>query len=133
MTNRFYISCLLLALGVAGGILFFPINLDNRYTCMYHQLRNRSSHPPGHMMAAHLRESKNQSVIPTMEHHMAMQMEEMKNAPYGYLLLWGEQDTRLLNRYLLPFGLLWWSSLAIFVIGCYHLRKWHRQHKKRAQ
>ena len=29
---------LLLSFGVLGGIFFFPMNIENQYTCLYHRL-----------------------------------------------------------------------------------------------
>lgn len=37
------ILLLLLAAGIAGAVLFFPVNINNKYTCLYHRLFS-----PGH-------------------------------------------------------------------------------------
>ncbi|MCK6619719.1 MAG: hypothetical protein HUU32_04545 [Calditrichaceae bacterium] len=83
------ILLLVLAAGIAGAVLFFPVNINNQYTCLYHRLFS-----PGHSYTHSTGDDISQT-----------------------------QKEDLLNRYLSPFGLLWWGSLLITALSIYGLRR----------
>lgn len=79
----------LLGLGVFGAIFFFPVNINNQYTCLYHRLFY-----PGH----------------SYTHAIGTDVPQT-------------QQEYLLNRYLSPFGLLWWGSLLLTALSIYSLKR----------
>lgn len=82
---------LLLAAGIAGAVLFFPVNIQDQYTCLYHRLFS-----PGH----------------SYPHSAGADIDISQT-----------QQENLLNRYLSPFGLLWWGSLLLTAISIYSLKR----------
>ncbi len=78
-----------LAVTLLATILFFPVNIGQKYTCLFHRL----------FVHSHLHFQSGQELF----HH-----------------------------YLLPYGLLWWASLAIFAGIVWKLRNWKKNSTKHA-
>jgi len=80
---------LLLGMGILGVVVFFPVNINNQYTCLYHRLFS-----PEH----------------SYPHTSGVNITSI-------------QKEILLNRYLTPFGLLWWGSLLLTALSIYGLKR----------
>lgn len=88
------LSGVFLVVGTVGAIGFFPFNFQSQYTCIYHRffcenMMNQTQCAAGARMSG-------------------------TDATMG-----AEDHTRLLNRYLIPFGFLWWGSIGLLVGGIY--------------
>lgn len=91
---------LMLGIGIAGAVLFFPVNIQNRYTCLYHRLLfPEHSYSHSHKAAEH------------------PENQVSRDSLYDHL------HDQLLRGYLKPFGLLWWGSLLIVTLCFYELKK----------
>ncbi len=88
----------LILVGVAGAILFFPMQLDGKkFTCLYHRLWDKD--------------------VPVNECSENMQTEScLKNVSKPI-------HAQMLNRYLHGYAFFWWTSIFIGSIGAYGLRK----------
>jgi|GEM_PF-3091320 hypothetical protein len=109
--NRFTIGCALLLVGILGAVLFFPFNYEDRYTCLYHRFSDRGE------------SALNRSLTGTIQRrdgdHAHQHMGDIHS------LRANSNDTEdLVRRYVFPFGLFWWGSLAIFTAGCFLFRSW---------
>lgn len=71
-----------------GAVVFFPVNIGNTYTCLFHRL-----------------------VVGEAAHSLP--------------------TAALLDRYIVPFGLLWWSSLFLSALTGYTLLKVRKRYRKR--
>jgi hypothetical protein len=104
---------LVLGLGLLGGTLFFPMNMNDRFTCLYHRLFS-----PDHSYLAStindIRVEENNVVDMAMHtdqiHRMQREQEEAIH-------------DALLEEYVIPFGILWWASLITFAAGIYWLKR----------
>lgn len=96
-------------LGLIGTVLFFPVNLGNRYTCLFHRLTS-GAHPSAHELTTHRSEespaggesSAPGSSAPVADEHHA----------HG-----------ILQHYVFTYGLLWWFSLLLTAAALFELRK----------
>lgn len=104
-----------LGFGIAGTILFFPVNIQNQYTCLYHRLIHRYSQRE-RIGAVPLPNDKS----PNVNHNHA----ETKNASPEEL-----NHDELIQHYVFSFGLLWWASLLFVGLSLYHFIQWKRQRK----
>jgi len=99
------ITLILLGVGIVGGVLFFPINFNNQYTCLYHRM-----------------------FAPEHRHRLSNQMMSGSSSigkPQN------EINEMLVTKYILPFGLIWWISLTIFALAFFWLR--HETVKRESQ
>ncbi len=87
----------LLGIGLWGSVFFFPMNLGNNHTCLYHRMIC-----PRHSLMAETRPADR----PLYRHGMSDSM-------HG----------QLVNRYVMPFGFLWWGSLGLLAFGVYSIKK----------
>jgi len=96
----------LVALGVFGGVLFFPVQLGDDYTCLYHRMVYEH-HPGTH----HYQTGK--TTVPALgpsqqdtpaEHQMATEVQM-------------DQHSEPLKFYLRKFAPFWWASLFILFVG----------------
>jgi hypothetical protein len=97
-----FLILLLLIIGIAGSILFFPVNIKNRHTCLGHKLMNNQQQELNKL------DSDQNSMI----HHTITSGHE------------GHQSL-LLQRYVYPFGIFWWLSLGT-VFGVIYLLFYRR-------
>jgi hypothetical protein len=95
---------ILLSIGILGSIFFFPINFNNQYTCLYHRIFAPEHH--------------NYEVMGTDD----LVLSVKKNYENE------EIHSELIKKYIVPFGFVWWSSLAIIVFAFFLLNK-ERQKK----
>ena len=101
-----YFLIIILFLGITGGLLFFPVMMDNGYTCYYHRFIDTKrpveekmvydGQTDGHVQINH------SSAAGTMEHH----------------------GSEMLDRYLASYALLWWGSLALLVLSLFALKRY---------
>ncbi|MFZ0391833.1 MAG: hypothetical protein WAN36_15335 [Calditrichia bacterium] len=107
---------LMLLIGGAGAVSFFPLNLESRYTCLYHRWRSGNKNC---QMRQQLRRT-NES---------GYQRTEANTSPDSQR---PEQFTRtsqpsssgiLLNTYLQGYAFLWWGSLILVAAGGFLLGK----------
>lgn len=99
---------LLLAIGLAGAVVFFPFNIENRYTCLYHRLLEPEHgiiHAGSAADGARSESVAGNGQFSTLDHH-------------------GD----LLAGYLSPFGFAWWGSLALTAFAAYALRRMPASH-----
>lgn len=104
---------LVLGLGLLGGTLFFPMNMNNRFTCLYHRLFS-----PDHSYLAstindtRVEENKAGEIAKHTDQIHRMQREQEETV-----------HDALLGEYVIPFGILWWASLITFAAGIYWLKR----------
>ncbi len=90
--NKIYITTLLIIIpGLIGVFLFFPVNLGDVYTCLFHRIffQGVGSNP----------EFSGFSSASAMVDH-----------------------SHLVRKYLMPFGIIWWFSLALVGWGIFRFR-----------
>lgn len=95
----------LLIIGLNGTVLFFPINLDNQFTCLFHRLAF-PDHDYRH------------------SHDTNDQVLQSKETPSGK---YAEQSTsfsteNLHHQYMHTFSYFWWGSLLLVVFSIFALK-----------
>lgn len=95
---------LLILSGVVGTVLFFPINLGNEHTCLYHRIFSKENgiHPSTPRYSS-ISGSNNQVSQDRSQEHLV-------------------QQKQLLDKYVIPYGLSWWGSLGLVGIGLLVIR-----------
>lgn len=78
---------LILLLGIAGAVLFFPVRIGGNHTCLYHRIID--AHPSYYSGNGRLPTDTGHRDETAIDH------------------------SELLKHYLVPFGVLWWSSLSV--------------------
>jgi len=98
----------LMMMGLMGGILFFPVNIKNQYSCLYH---------------CYLSPSRNEVItfdlLDTVEMVEPENIRTMSSLEERNL---EDIQSRLLANYLVPYGILWWLSLGLLIVVIYLLR-----------
>ncbi len=95
MRNRFlFLTLIPIFVGLAGGILFFPVKLNSGYTCLYHRL-----------FYSHVHSLENSMVLST-----GIKNDFVKT---------NDKSDVLLHFYIRRFGIFWWISLFVFISGLY--------------
>jgi hypothetical protein len=93
-----------------GGISFFPINIEDRYSCIYDFYTNQSH--DGMMVI------DNSEVFdktrPDQEKIGAISVRDRRILEYI--------QSRLLVDYIVTYGILWWFSLGLLIIFIYLLK-----------
>ncbi len=107
MKKGMLLTLILLSMGIIGGVLFFPINFDNQYTCLY----NRVFAPKHHYELSN--EMINSGT--RVEEYYESEIDEMMHS-------------ELVRKYILPFGLVWWFSLVIIAFAFFWLK--HLRHEE---
>jgi hypothetical protein len=97
-----FLTLILLGIGIIGGIFFFPINFNNQYTCLYHRI-----FASGH--SYHLSSTDIGGFSKTVGENHENEIEEMMH-------------TKLVTKYVLPFGIIWWISLMVAASAFFWLR-----------
>ncbi len=100
-----------LSVGVVGGILFFPFNFQNEYTCIFHRFFS-----PGHS------HSLNENAASTDSHGEILAEQANHNHKLPEKMTAGMEED-LVNHYVVPFGLVWWGSLLLIAISLYGLKR----------
>ncbi len=94
----------MLVIGALGTILFFPVNIQNRYTCVFHRLIGQEEM------------SKVVSLMNSEGVHYSSQHQDsadfMESVHY-----------HLHHRYMATFGMFWWISLLILLVSLAYLRQ----------
>ena len=114
--RKMFIGAVFLVAGLSGTVFFFPVNLNSRYTCLYHRMfadKNQAQMAERHTMMSHNHEKNCSENMQKMANVEMNQSESEVN------------HAELLNLYILPFGFFWWFSLAILFIGVYMIYKNH--------
>lgn len=91
-------------LGFAGGIVFFPVNIGDRYTCFFHRY-----------VAGDTPNTSTHRVMPGQHGHPGPDA--------------GESRHHLHDQYMNSFGLLWWGSLGLLLIGIFGIKSMYRPAK----
>ncbi|NIT99579.1 MAG: hypothetical protein GWN01_01125, partial [Nitrosopumilaceae archaeon] len=113
---------ILLVLGIPGTVVFFPVNIDNRYTCLYHRLFI-PHHLNPHSSDSSIANSHRQIVNPgSLTHHRRLTKEE-EPVEISY--------DEIMARYVTPFGFLWWGSLLLVATGVYVWKKFNRSQRSK--
>jgi hypothetical protein len=94
----------LLIIGIIGTVFFFPLPLGNHDTCFYHRLFSQ-----------------------TENHHPT----ESNTTNTSHIAAENMQHHDVLREYILPFGLFWWSSIGLTVLGAYFLNKQSKYHQNK--
>jgi hypothetical protein len=96
-------------LGLTGAVVFFPINIGDRYTCLYHRY-----------VAADMPAAGVDGAMPG--HHTAVSGSD------------AEARHHLHAQYMGTFRFVWWGSLALLLIGISGIKSIHKppQHPAKA-
>ena len=103
-----FLMLLFLIIGIAGSILFFPVNIKDRYTCLGHKLMNNQPQE-FNKLDSH----KNSMIHPTTTSDQA------------------DHHNLLLQKYVYPFGIFWWLSVGVVSLGIYMLFYRRSNNRKR--
>lgn len=91
-------------IGAAGSVIFFPLKLSESHTCICHKMTcpRDACCQKGAALSSEINRDANHQAMDKMsqQHH-----------------------NELINRYLVPFGLLWWGSLILLVSGICFFKK----------
>lgn len=104
-SNRWRAVFLLVSLaGITGTILFFPVQLDGRYTCYYHRIFDEHH--------------------PVRNHESDVSERNMMHRQKGV----SEPDLHehsdiFLEKYIKSYVGLWWGSIALIVLSYYGWKK----------
>ena len=102
------IKMVLIGLGIAGIIAFFPFNFDNTYTCLAHRyVKGDNSTCCG----------KNPEMIHSDQNHA---VDSHSGASH-----------HLMQHYLVPFAFLWWTSIGIVFLQVRNLARQRKRLKSR--
>ena len=107
------ILLLLIIPGTAGGILFLPISLESKYSCLYEKMFSGNHYVHNVDCTAAHRISECETI-------------ELSNNKHHALNGSGHD---LLNTYLANYAFLWWGSLALVVFCFYRLHLINRKRK----
>ncbi len=94
-----------------GAVLFFPLPLENHYTCLYHRLLQSEQRvkAPEDESAGQRRQNRpldrDTQDAGVHEHH-----------------------PQLLNHYLNGYAFLWWTSLLLLAAAFFKLKRMHSTH-----
>lgn len=122
----FVAGIVFLGIGFLGGIFFFPVNINSRYTCLYHRLFSGDVHRG---MARHHHNPPNPDQSSPTETLSSDRLIPKGNPPEFESVDLTESD--ILNRYILPFGFFWWISLFLFIFGYYLIRHFSSRNYKK--
>lgn len=87
-------------IGLAGIILFFPMNFNDTHTCLYNKYYCSYKNRPCPKMS-------NPDELNEVHHAMNM----------------NDRGSILLKKYIFPYGFLWWGSLTLFAGSVLFYRK----------
>jgi len=87
--------------GIAGGVIFFPIQLDDKYTCLYHRFMD-GEHPVREFTTKNALLMHEQHPTGDHDHNVHSQM--------------------LLERYLLYYAIFWWGCIGLIVYTIYSVK-----------
>lgn len=91
------------SIGLLGALLFFPMNIRNRYTCLYHR-----------MLFQEATTDNSPPAVVLFPHHDSLMANHVH--PAGDLV----------REYVFPFGILWWGSILLLVISFHYYVKLKR-------
>jgi len=124
----------LLGLGLLGAILFFPMNFNSRYTCLYHRILNSEhdyhdhSHagppePERQMMAGHGNcQTRDMATAAAYNSYRGPQKQLQHGEAFSRKNDTLTKNWGLLQYYLRKYAFLWWGSLLVLFVGMYLLR-----------
>ena len=101
MKKRFYLG-VIIVIAILGSTLFFPVNIDGRYTCFYHRLFDSPQ-------AA--------STVPGADKYKPNFSDQHENMPFSY------HQSLLLQHYLHRYAFLWWGSVSVLALYIFIHRK----------
>lgn len=117
-------SFILIGLGGLGAIFFFPVDINSRYTCLYHRIFCDDAHI--HKIVE--KDAQKESEIIQGEFEQSDGQKDSTNISSiinsnsnnaNSSMHFGSE---LLDNYIRQFALFWWSSLLLLVVGFYFLR-----------
>ncbi|MCK5034232.1 MAG: hypothetical protein KAS18_11375 [Calditrichia bacterium] len=100
--NKKYLVYSLIIIGAIGLVIFFPVNFNNEYTCLYHRIFYADKHIS---MKLHHQNSQGYDIEHSFEY-------------YGK----AEMNT-LLKYYIGHYAAFWWTSIVIFSISIVLIKK----------
>ncbi|KAA3616780.1 MAG: hypothetical protein D8M58_17395 [Calditrichaeota bacterium] len=95
-----HIIIALLVLGTLGGLLFFPVQLSDGYTCFYHRIFDADFPVLGHEHSDNLASNG--------DHH----------------------GTGMMDVYMGGYAFIWWGSLVLVSFSIYSLKRRNTQRAK---
>jgi hypothetical protein len=126
----------LLVMGLAGSVLFFPININSRYTCLFHRIfQSQNDHVafmtrPLEKRMIEVDKSNGNSKSSEVEINgknefsgrdsRRSQSAMTSDLDKGYICA-----NALLKNYIHGYALFWWGSLLLLA-GCYFLMRYRR-------
>ncbi len=132
----FTVAGLLIAFGLLGTVLFFPINIDSKYSCLSHRIFNRQSSEP----LDTTRQSCSSQIGEKVEEMLTVSADRVEvfsrslrsDITAGLQLTPTHEkksEADLLGDYVFPYAFLWWASLLSVVLGGIILRKGIRRRR----
>ena len=109
--NRRWILMVGLLAALNGTVCFFPLNIEHRYSCLYHRLFDHSEPVDQHNHLSGIGEFRE----PDKGMVSKLGIDEDPGSRKSMTI--GRSD--LLNTYLKYYALTWWISVALFVYCIY--------------
>ena len=109
--HKKYLIMLMLVLGLAGSVFFFPLQMDDQSSCCYERMFG------GNENCTCRKEANDQS-----QHELAM------NATGENAAGMHQHGSELLDSYLHHYAFPWWISVGLLAAGCF---LWIREKDKR--
>ena len=101
--------------GILGSVLFFPLNINNRYTCLVHRLFFHD-----HSYTVFTDSGSKLTATEALDQIEKFKQSSQKAENEDFIQM---MHDALLKCYLMPFGLLWWTSLLFLALSIYWLKK----------
>ncbi len=123
-----------LGIGLGGAIFFFPMNIDSRYTCLYHRMfHSRDGQACGDCnvteggMTGGVHPGRNPG-FPGIPNGQAEGISRANKTGTGGMAHAGMQQmdvqtSQLLEQYIHGYALFWWGSILLLAGGYFLLRK----------
>ena len=104
----------LLLVGLTGAVLFFPVNLNGRYTCLYHRAFCGGIQRSNYSGDVCEMPDRNQPIGTVSDEGGRVAVTRSQNLDAG---------SDLVHTYVHHFGFFWWTSLALMFGGLFLLRR----------
>ncbi len=127
--NYRYLFFLTLAIGLLGAVFFFPMQINSRYTCLYHRVfqadhnQNKMRQPLSNNPIGILKGDDDQQAN-AVERNRANGINydgnEIKaNHTNSHHTIAELHSSELLERYIHGYAWFWWGSILLLTFGFY--------------
>ena len=113
--NYRYLSYLMLGIGIIGVVFFFPMQINSRYTCLYHRLTQPDNHSViMQKMSGYSGDSLTGSCDPQSTKIASNQSHTKHERSVTEF-----HSSELLDRYIHGYAWFWWGSILLLAFTFY--------------